>query len=202
VSPGCRKSEATSSSCCATSWSSTNNTFTNAETIYRNPRLDLALRMKVLVLNSGSSSQKSCLYDRGHAPLDPPRCTWEVRSSGSMARLSTRSGTPAELPRRLPSAGSRPQAIERLLQSLWSGDTQAISKPSEIDVVGHRVVHGVRRISSPALVTAKVKSAIEGVSVFAPSTIAPNFKAWRSPRNCWSSAAGRRFRYRLHHHMP
>jgi acetate kinase len=51
---------------------------------------------------------------------------------------------------------------------LWSGDTHAISKPSEIGVVGHRVVHGGPHYFEPALVTAEVKSAIEGVSVFAP----------------------------------
>ena len=66
------------------------------------------------------------------------------------------------------SVGSRREAIERLLLSLWSGETQAISGPSDIDVVGHRVVHGGPRYFEPALVTAEVKSAIEGVSVFAP----------------------------------
>ena len=34
--------------------------------------------MKVLVLNSGSSSQKSCLYEIGDTlPDDPPACVWE-----------------------------------------------------------------------------------------------------------------------------
>ena len=34
--------------------------------------------MKVLVLNSGSSSQKSCLYEIGDSlPDDPPGCAWE-----------------------------------------------------------------------------------------------------------------------------
>ena len=126
--------------------------------------------MKVLVLNSGSSSQKSCLYEIGDTlPLDPPRCTWEgkIEWVDGKAEYSIRNSRGASR-EDLPSAGSRPQAIERLLQSLWSGDTQAISKPSEIDVVGHRVVHGGPAHFEPALVTAKVKSAIEGVSVFAP----------------------------------
>jgi len=63
---------------------------------------------------------------------------------------------------------SRSEAIERLLQSLWSGETQAISGPSDIDVVGHRVVHGGPRHFESSVVTAEVKSAIESVSVFAP----------------------------------
>jgi acetate kinase len=55
-----------------------------------------------------------------------------------------------------------------LLNSLWSGETQAISGPSAIDVVGHRVVHGGPQYFEPSIVTAKVKSAIESISVFAP----------------------------------
>jgi acetate kinase len=51
---------------------------------------------------------------------------------------------------------------------LWSGETQAISKPSDIDVVGHRVVHGGLRHFEPAVVTERIKSAIEVASVFAP----------------------------------
>ena len=36
--------------------------------------------MKILVLNSGSSSQKSCLYEIGDVlPEDPPACLWQGR---------------------------------------------------------------------------------------------------------------------------
>ena len=66
-----------------------------------------------------------------------------------MARLSTRSRLPWVSRKNLPSVGSRAEAIEHLLQSLWSGETQAISKPSDIDVVGHRVVHGGLRHFDP-----------------------------------------------------
>src|SRR5208337_3134485 len=68
----------------------------------------------------------------------------------------------------LPTVGSRAETIERLLQSLWSGETKAISKPSDIDVVGHRVVHGGLRHFKPTVVTDRLKSAIEVASVFAP----------------------------------
>jgi hypothetical protein len=56
--------------------------------------------MNVLVLNSGSSSQKSCLYEIGDT-LPPIRqlAFGRGRSSGVMIRPNTRSGTPAELQR-------------------------------------------------------------------------------------------------------
>src|SRR5437588_866721 len=35
--------------------------------------------MKILVLNSGSSSQKICLFDLADTPDDPPVCLWDAR---------------------------------------------------------------------------------------------------------------------------
>ena len=126
--------------------------------------------MKVLVLNSGSSSQKSCLYEIGDTlPGDPPAANWEgkIEWVDEQARFSIRNSGGVSRKEVTP-AGSRGEAIERLLNSLWTGDPQAISGPSDIDVVGHRVVHGGPRHFEPSFVTAEVKSAIESVSVFAP----------------------------------
>ncbi len=126
--------------------------------------------MNVLVLNSGSSSQKSCLYEIGDTlPQDPSACVWEgkIEWLDDRAEYSIKNsrGVSRE---NLPTVGSRAEAIERLLQSLWSGETKAISGSSDIDVVGHRVVHGGLRHFEPTVVTDRIKSAIEVASVFAP----------------------------------
>jgi acetate kinase len=127
--------------------------------------------MKVLVLNSGSSSQKSCLYEIGDAlPPDPPACIWQgkIEWTDGKAEYSIKNSQCVSQKEEPASVVSRGEAIKRLLQSLWSGETQAISGPSEINVVGHRVVHGGPKHFEPAIVTAEVKAAIESVSVFAP----------------------------------
>ena len=128
--------------------------------------------MKVLVLNSGSSSQKSCLYEIGDAlPADPPAPIWEgkIEWVDDRAEYSIKNSQSQGVSRKATTkAASRGEAIKHLLQSLWSGETQAISSPSEIDVVGHRVVHGGPKYFEPAIVTAEIRSAIESVSVFAP----------------------------------
>src|SRR5258708_36887771 len=132
-----------------------------------NPRLDLALLMNVLVLNSGSSSQKSCLYEIGDTvPDDPPDCVWEgtIEWAGDTAECSIKNSRGVSRKNRA-SVTSPGEAIERLLNTLWSGETQAISGPSAIDVVGHRVVHGGPQHFEPSIVTSKVKSAIESISV-------------------------------------
>src|SRR5271163_1947594 len=123
--------------------------------------------MKVLVLNSGSSSQKSCLYEIGDTlPDAAPAFAWEgkIEFADKEAEYSIRTSGGASHKGRA-SALSRGEAIERLLHGLWSGETRAISAPSEIDVVGHRVVHGGPQYFSPAFVTPEVKSAIAGVSL-------------------------------------
>jgi acetate kinase len=126
--------------------------------------------MKVLVLNSGSSSQKSCLYDMGEVlPDDPPACLWEakVEWNGESAESAIKLGNGFEKKERI-RISSRSEVIERLLHSLWSGETRAIASAAEIDCVGHRVVHGGPDFEDPVLVTSEVKAAIAGVSAFAP----------------------------------
>jgi acetate kinase len=126
--------------------------------------------MKILVLNSGSSSQKTCLYEIGNSvPDDPPACLWEgkIEWEGGNAELSLKNAKGVEHKEQT-KAGSRDQAVTHLLGNLWQGDAQAISSPSEIDVVGHRVVHGGPQHTEPVRVTAEVKSAIAKVSDFAP----------------------------------
>ncbi len=126
--------------------------------------------MKILVLNSGSSSQKSCLYEIGESvPDDPPACLWEgkIEWEGSVAEVSIKNANGVVRNTRTEIV-PRAQAIEHLLGALWEGDTRALSAPSEIDVVGHRVVHGGARYEYPVVITPDVKSAIAKVSAFAP----------------------------------
>ncbi len=126
--------------------------------------------MKILVLNSGSSSQKSCLYELGASlPDSPPAPLWEAkvewREDGASLKVRTRSGETRD---EQLDKSKRDEAIAKLLQALVSGETQVLSELSEIDVVGHRVVNGGREFTKPTLITAQVTAAIEKMAVFAP----------------------------------
>src|SRR6516164_5708398 len=95
--------------------------------------------MKILVLNSGSSSQKACVYQIGDTvPDDPPPCLWDRRIEWD-------------------GVSSRGQLLDQLLSDL-----------SGIDVVGHRIVHGGPDFDEPVLITPEVKAAIAHASSFAP----------------------------------
>jgi acetate kinase len=126
--------------------------------------------MKILVLNSGSSSQKACLYEVGEAlPDSPPPCLWEgkIEWSDSIAKVTIKTlhGTPQQTEVKV---SSRAQAVEHLLSTLWSGRSPAVATASGIDVVGHRVVHGGPKYDEPISITAEVKAGIASVSSFAP----------------------------------
>ena len=126
--------------------------------------------MKILVLNSGSSSQKSCLYEIGDVlPEDPPASLWQgtIEWQGESAKAEIRNGRGTSRKEQI-KVSSRAEATAHLLDTLWKGEAAAISSLSEIDVVGHRVVHGGPEFEDPVVITAAVKSAIAGVSAFAP----------------------------------
>ena len=126
--------------------------------------------MKILVLNSGSSSQKACLYEIGDAlPESAPLPLWEgrIESNGDTAAVTVRSSkgiVRKEKLKRLPGE----TVLKDLLATLWSGDTPSIASPAEIDAVGHRVVHGGPRFHDPILISNDVYSTLAGQSQFAP----------------------------------
>jgi acetate kinase len=126
--------------------------------------------LNILILNSGSSSQKSSLYELGDTlPQTPPVPRWAatIEWSADKATVSLqRNGgkaTHSDI-----NMTSRQEATEHLLQTLWQGEAAAVKSVSEIHAVGHRVVHGGPRYRQPALVTDEVKAAIRSVSEFAP----------------------------------
>ena len=126
--------------------------------------------MKILVLNSGSSSQKSCLYEIGDAlPDDPPARLWEatIEWNGGSAKVGIKNAKGFAQTHQT-KVSSRAEAIEHMLDTLWKGEASVVESPSKIDVVGHRVVHGGPQFEDPVVVTAEVKAAIAGVSAFAP----------------------------------
>jgi len=126
--------------------------------------------VKILVLNSGSSSLKSSLYDlRAPLPQLAPDPLWqgEIEWSGNDAEIKIETSAGAKAKSKLKVA-SREEATRELLATLWAGSTRVIASAKEIEVVGHRVVNGGPDYREPAVIDAKVKAAIEAAAAFAP----------------------------------
>jgi acetate kinase len=126
--------------------------------------------MKILVLNSGSSSQKSSLYEIGETlPDDPPTRLWEGRIEwhDQVAEVEGKNAR-GFVQQDQVKVSSRAEAVEHLLGTLWDGETRGITSRAEIDVVGHRVVHGGPKYEDPVLLVPEVRAEIAKVSAFAP----------------------------------
>ena len=126
--------------------------------------------MKILALNSGSSSQKSCLYEIGDSlPEHPPNPVWEAKIewNGSKAEIERKTAAGKTFKDRV-EVSSRRHALERLFRSLWAGEAPTVENPSEIHAVGHRIVLGQHEFDQPVIVDHKVKRVIADASVFAP----------------------------------
>src|SRR5262249_16926206 len=126
--------------------------------------------MKILVLNSGSSSQKACLYEIGETlPEHPPACLWEGRVEfGVDTAAITVRNSHAVVQKEQIQVTSREQVVKRLLSTLTAQNGGALASLSEIDVVGHRVVHGGPQFARPLAITSEVRSAIADVLPLAP----------------------------------
>jgi len=128
--------------------------------------------MKILVLNAGSSSQKSCLYDLEVVlPDTAPEPIWEASIDWThhegFAEIKVKPQHGKVLQEEI-SATSRPEIIAHMLETLWSGETSVLKSPSEVDIIGHRVVHGGKEYRQSTIINTEVKAAIAKLATFAP----------------------------------
>ena len=128
--------------------------------------------MKILVLNSGSSTQKSALFELGpQLSPDPIPPLWEgkLEWDGNKETLVIKNSagkkirTDGEL-----GAGDRTGSVEKLLQHLWTGPTAIVKTATEVNAIGHRIVHGGAKLTEPTRVTTEVRLAIADVASIAP----------------------------------
>ena len=130
--------------------------------------------MKILVLNAGSSSHKSCLFDLTQVsdPSLAPSPIWRAALDWTHAEgqveLSAETETGASLKQSLPIT-NKAKGIAAMLKTLVEGETQVLGSLSEIDGVGHRVVHGGRDYVDSVRIDDDVKAAIQRLIPLAPA---------------------------------
>jgi acetate kinase len=56
-----------------------------------------------------------------------------------------------------------------MLETLWNGPTAILNSPTEIDITGHRIVHGGNEYRKSTFITPEVKSAIARLADLAPA---------------------------------
>jgi acetate kinase len=124
--------------------------------------------MNIFVVNSGSSSIKYQLF---RWPAEQPVCSGMAERIGQENAVITHKtfldGTEQVTQRTLP-LPDHEVGLREVVALLTDPRVGALRDPGDIDVVGHRVVHGGETFASTTLVDASVKTAIQGLFALAP----------------------------------
>ncbi|RRN77815.1 acetate kinase [Pseudoxanthomonas sp. SGD-10] len=123
--------------------------------------------MNIIIINSGSSSIKYQLFKM---PSEQPICSGIAERIGLENASITHKvfgseNKSVQINADLPNHESAMLEIEHLLTQ---PETGVIHDPSEIEIVGHRVVHGGESFSETTLITEEVKEQIKKLYPLAP----------------------------------
>ena len=120
--------------------------------------------MKILVINCGSSSLKYQLIDMdGEKVLCKGLCERIGMESSMITHEANghKATTPAIFP-------THTEAFAEVVKKMTTGDGKVIDDVSEINAIGHRVVHGGEKFQASCLITPEVIETLRELSPLAP----------------------------------
>ena len=120
--------------------------------------------MKVLVLNSGSSSLKYQLIDM---ETEKTLTSGYYERVGSDQAFLTHKVNGEKIKLEIP-VQNHSEALKVVMDQLTSAEHGVISSLDEIDSIGHRIVHGGEKFNSSVLITDEVLKAVEECVDLAP----------------------------------
>ncbi len=127
--------------------------------------------MKVLVINTGSSSLKYQLIDMTNESVLAKGLCDRIGIEGSYLKQSR--GEEGAVVKELELKNHR-DAIQAVINALVDPEIGVISSMSEISAVGHRIVHGGEKFSSSAVINDEVMEAVKACIEVAPLHNPPN----------------------------
>lgn len=129
--------------------------------------------MKVLVINSGSSSIKYQLLDMDQTVVLAKGIIEKIGMQGSFLKNIRSDGDEVKL---IGEIVDHQAGIEYMLGVLISANHGSLKSLDELDAVGHRVVHGGETFKRSVLISDQVIRKIEEVADLAPLHNPPNLK--------------------------
>ncbi len=142
--------------------------------------------MKVLVLNSGSSSVKYQLIETSleliEQDADHAIARGNVERIGTSSAVHTYRPAGREKVSEVKEILEHSVAISEIIHTLTHPQTGVIREASEIEAVGHRVVHGGEKFTQSALCTPEVVQEIEACCELAPLHNPHNLRGYHAAR--------------------
>ncbi len=142
--------------------------------------------MKVLVLNCGSSSVKYQLIETSIEAIE--KSADRTLARGTVERIGTGSAVHT-----FQAAGREKvtdsseilehrEALSDILRVLTHGEFGVIADPSEVDAVGHRMVHGGERFTASVIATPEAIRAVQDCIPLAPLHNPPNLRGYEAAK--------------------
>jgi len=129
--------------------------------------------MKIIVINCGSSSIKYQLFDMPSERVIAKGLVDKIGLKGSLIKHTKGKDKPVIIEGEIL---DHQQGVEFLLGIMISKQYGSLENISDIQAVGHRVVHGAEEFSGSVLIDDKVIEALEKSSELAPLHNPPNLK--------------------------
>ena len=129
--------------------------------------------MKILVLNCGSSSIKYKLFDMESNDVIAQGGIEKIGMKGSFLKLTDKNGEKVVIEKEIP---EHTKGVKFIFEILTSAEYGVIKSLSEIDAVGHRMVHGGEKFNKSVLLTPEVLEAFAACNDLAPLHNPANLK--------------------------
>lgn len=131
--------------------------------------------MKVFVINSGSSSIKYQLFDMPSAQVICSGIVDRIGQEGASVTYSFSRSDKSDKQKHMIPIRDHAAGLQEVARLLTDPVVGVIRDPEEIEVVGHRVVHGGESFSDTMVITEEVKEKIRNLFPLAPLHNPPNF---------------------------
>src|SRR4051812_29022893 len=132
--------------------------------------------MNIFVVNSGSSSIKYQLFKM---PFENPVCSGlleRIGLSGSTITHRVFDGGVERVIRKIIELPDHEAGLKEVASLLTDPESGVIKDPGEIDVAGHRVVHGGESFAATVIITEEVKEEIKKLFPLAPLHNPANYR--------------------------
>ena len=124
--------------------------------------------MNIFVVNSGSSSIKYQLFKM---PVEKPICSGLVERIGQDNSIITHKifiGRNEKIIKKTIDLSGHEEGLKEVAALLIDAEIGVIKNPDEMEVVGHRVVHGGETFATTTIITKEVKEKIQRLFPLAP----------------------------------
>ena len=133
--------------------------------------------MKILVLNCGSSSIKYALYNMDDKSVMTSGGAERVGLDGAFVKVKLADGSKKQIMHDIP---EHTEGVKFIFSLLTDPKIGVIKDLSEIDAVGHRMVHGGEKFNKSVILNDEVLEAFEQCSSLAPLHNPANLKGVRA----------------------